>query len=103
MIEYPVIGNAVIFFFIVSLIGLAIYRSTKKRSRRERAKVSIYTCGEDLNPEDLNIPPETFYEYLIGMFKLRKLRDLHSGSLNDYLLWLFAGMVIIIVILLVIV
>jgi hypothetical protein len=102
MIEYPVIGNAVIFFFIVSFIGLALYRSTKKRSRKERAKISIYTCGEDLDPEDLNIPPETFYEYLIGMFKLRKLREWQSGSLNDYLLWLFAGMVIVIVMLMVI-
>jgi hypothetical protein len=103
MIEYPVIGNAIIFFFIVSLIGLAIYRSTKKRNIRERAKFSIYTCGEDLDPEDLNIPPETFYEYLIGMFKMRKLREWHSGNLNDYLLWLFAGMILIIVMLMVIV
>ena len=102
MMEYPLIGNAVIFFFIVSVIGFAIYRLTKKRNVRERGKLSIYTCGEDLEPEDLNIPPETFYEYLIGLFNLRKLREWHSGSLNDYLLLLFVGMIIVIAMMMVI-
>ena len=103
MIEYPVIGNAVIFFFILAVLGFAVYHKSSKKKRGERAKVSIYTCGEDLDPEDLNIPPETFYEYLIGLFKLRKLREWHSGNLNDYLLWIFAGMIIVIVMLLVII
>ena len=44
-----------------------------------------------MQPEELNIPPETFYEYLIDLFRVKKLRRLHSGVLNDYLLWVLAG------------
>ena len=91
MIEYPYIGNALLFFFIVSLIGYALYNITRRKGKPEPGKEIIYACGEDMQPEELNIPPETFYEYLIDLFRVKKLRRLHSGVLNDYLLWVLAG------------
>ena len=89
----PHIENAVLFFFLISVIAFIFYLMSRKPHKRDADKQSIYACGEDMKPEELNIPPETFYEYLIDLFKLKKLRQWHSGNLNDYLLWIVAGMV----------
>ncbi len=96
-IPSPSIWNPMVFFFIISFIGLAIYRISRKSRPRKGEKHMIYTCGEDMEPEDLNIPPETFYEYFIDLFKIKKLRKWHSGVLNDYLLWIFVAMVVLII------
>ncbi|RKY00526.1 MAG: hypothetical protein DRP54_05330 [Spirochaetes bacterium] len=98
MIYTPYIGNAVSFFFILSLIGLIFYFISRKPHKKDKEKQTIYICGEDMKPEKLNIPPETFYRYLINLFKLKKLRKWHSGNLNDYLLWILAGLVAVIII-----
>lgn len=56
----------------------------------------IYACGEDLRPEELNIPAESFYKVFISILGLGAVRKAHSGRLGDYLLWVAVGAVLLI-------
>lgn len=64
-----------------------------------KAKESIFACGEDRKPEDMNVPHESFYRVLIKSFGLDSVREWHSGDLSRYLIWIFSGTVIVITIL----
>ena len=89
-----------------SLLLAAIFMIAKNkmqyRTKKEGApygKTKTYTCGEDVNPRELNTVQDTFYNTFIKTFKLRKLKKLHTGLLTDYLYWTFASLVIILTIL----
>lgn len=90
----------------VSILLTAIFMIAKSkmqyRTRKEispAGKTKTYTCGEDVNPRELNTAQDTFYNTFIKTFKLRKLKKLHTGLLTDYLYWTFASLVIILTIL----
>ncbi len=75
-----------------------IYYNAKKEEF-PYGKTKTYTCGEDVNPRELNTAQDTFYNTFIKTFKLNKLKKLHTGRLTDYLYWIFASLVIILTIL----
>lgn len=62
-------------------------------------KKKMYACGEEVKLEEANIPGETFYQSLIKSLRLDEIKSWHSGNLNDYLLWIFVGMVVLIILL----
>jgi len=80
----------VLIAIIVVFYGWSISYS---RGRKSNAKRKIYACGEDIRPREINIPQASFYRVLIKSMKLNRLKEWHSGHLTRYLLWVFAGMV----------
>ena len=66
-----------------------------------KEKRKIFTGGEDITPEKLNVPYENFYTVMVKLFGFKKLKEWHSGDLNKYLLWIFGGLVALIVLLVV--
>lgn len=70
-----------------------------KKENPTDGKTKTYTCGEDVNPRELNTAQDTFYNTFIKTFKLSKLKKLHTGLLTDYLYWIFASLIIILTIL----
>ncbi|RLJ06681.1 MAG: hypothetical protein DRP13_03500 [Candidatus Aenigmatarchaeota archaeon] len=100
MTGYPLANAAYVFFLLALGIGFVFYwKGKKKTGERESEKNKIYACGEDMKPEELNIPSETFYRNLIKILKIEKLREWHTGVLSDYLLWIFLGMAVLVFVL----
>lgn len=100
MLEMHVIAMA--FLVFVAIIAMFNRWSRKyTKPRRSDAKYKIYACGEDMSPGKLNVPQESFYMVMIRSLKLEKLRDWHSGSLTRYLIWVFTGMVLVMLYLLI--
>ena len=77
--------------------SIIISRRTKQgKKEADEGKRRVYACGEDIIAED--VPSASFYRTIIKAFKLTWLRKLHSGDLTEYLSWLFAGMFVLIII-----
>jgi len=77
-------------FALFALIGLLIYKLGRYPKKEEPGKTESYTGGEDL-PE-LRVEADNFYQAIKRLFRLGRLRDIHSGDLSDYLLWMVAGL-----------
>ena len=93
---------ALVFGLFAVIIGMFYRWSTAyTRQRQYDAKKKIYACGEDIRPADMNIPQESFYSVLVKTMKLEKFRELHSGDLTRYLVWVFTGMVVLMIYLMV--
>jgi hypothetical protein len=91
---------AVVFAVFVAVIAFVNRKSRKYcRARRSEAK-KIYACGEDISPARMNVPQDAFYAVMIRSLRLEKLRQWHSGNLTRYLIWVFAGMVLMMIYLL---
>ena len=91
---------AIVFVVFVGIIALFTRWSdnyTRKRQtiKQMTAKKKIFACGEDISPYKLDIPQQSFYWVFIKYFRLYKLKEWHSGDLSRYLMWIFTGMVLI--------
>jgi len=93
---YNALAIAFAFLVLAVAFSCAITRG-KKRGAAE--KNSIYACGEDIAPQDLNVTTECFYDAIIDTFKVKKLADLHSGDLTEYLFFVCSGAFILMIIL----
>ena len=82
------------------LIGFLIYLIGNRSFRPEGKKDETYTCGEPF--QKVSVTSDNFYQAIIKGMELNKLRDVHTGKLSDYVLWLVVGIVIIIMMVLVI-
>ena len=92
---------AVIFAVFAVIIALLNKWSRRyARGRRSDDKRKIYACGEDIRPGRMNVPQESFYAVMIKSLRLDKFRQWHSGDLTRYLIWVFTGMVLIMIYLL---
>lgn len=85
-----------VFGLLTALFYLIFKLLENNRLRKARPGREMYACGEDLKPEQLNVPPEGFYKVFTGALRLQALRRAHSGRLSDYLLWVVAGAVLLI-------
>ena len=77
-------------FAAFAIIGLLIYKLGRYPKKAEPGKEESYTGGEDL-PE-LRVEADNFYQAIKRAFRLGRLREVHSGDLSDYLLWMVAGL-----------
>ena len=84
-----------VFAVFIAVIAL-FYKWSRLYTRRRQftAKKKIYACGEEMTPGRMNVPQESFYRVFIKSMKLEKLREWHSGDLGRYLMWVFTGMVV---------
>ena len=89
MFEKVFQGLVVFLFF--SGIGFLIYKIGKEPKERDKRKFQNYTCGEPF-PE-VRIGSENFYQTLKESLGLKRLRDIHSGDVTEYLIWVFLGLV----------
>lgn len=85
---------------IIAILKIIIkkteYRPRKAEDISGRAKP--YTCGTDIDPENLKTSSDTFYSTFIKSFRLDRLKKLHSGHLTEYLYWMFAALITILTI-----
>ena len=80
---------------LFTLIGLAIYALGRHPRRREAGKEESYTGGEDL--PDLKVPADSFYQSIMKTLRLARLRNIQSGDMSDYLLWMVAGLTLLLI------
>jgi hypothetical protein len=99
MLDFHMVAIAfVAFIAIIALFNRWSRKYTKKRQTPQNKK--IFACGEDIRPSRMNIPQESFYRVFIRSLKIGKLSQWHSGDLTRYLIWVFTGMVLIMIYLL---
>ncbi len=98
---YPNLELILLVALLLAAIFIAIAKLAEfhvKKAKDKSGKTKIYACGEDIDPDDLNIATNTFYRTFIKSFKLGKLKKLHQGLLTEYLYWMFAALVVILTI-----
>ncbi len=93
---FDTISVSLIFFV---LLVFFVYLAGKPKKAVTPGKTSIYACGENLNPEDLNMVQKSFYTTIIDALRINKLSELHSGNLTEYLFLVAAGTFAIIILL----
>ena len=93
MFEYWSLFSSAFAGFVV--LGFLIYLMGNRRTRSEERKYETYTCGEPF--EKVRINPDNFYTAIKKGLGIRDIREIHSGRLSDYLLWLFVGIVLMVV------
>lgn len=88
-------------FLLFMGVFFIIYQLSKRLGKKYPKKgEAIYACGEDIKPEQLNVPTASFYTVLIRAFGLKKIKKIHSGNMTTYLIWIFAGIIILLLVLL---
>jgi hypothetical protein len=75
-------------------LGFLIYLLGNRKSRVEEMKFETYTCGEPF--PKVSMSAENFYHAIKKALGIKDLRIYHSGKLSDYLIWIVAGTVILI-------
>ncbi len=91
MDQVLIMQNIIIIFLVLLGVFMIIYRLGKHPPRKKDQK--IFACGEDIPPEHLNIPHESFYRIFMKSTRVEWLRRMHSGNLSDYLLWILIGLI----------
>ncbi|NOX71739.1 MAG: hypothetical protein GXO64_03515 [Candidatus Micrarchaeota archaeon] len=86
MFEYWSIFNAMFVFFV--LVGFLIYKVFDKGFISGNEKEGIFACGEKWKEQPM---PAGFYKTITDTLMVRRLSDMHTGDVSDYLLWIFAG------------
>lgn len=90
-----IMQNIIVMFLVLLVVFLVIYVMGKKPTKRKEQK--IYACGEDIPPEHLNVPQDSFYKVFVRSLRIGWLKRMHTGSLSDYLVWIMLGLVFIVI------
>lgn len=94
MDQVLVMQNIIIMFLVLLGIFLVIYIIGKRPVRKKDQ--GIFACGEDIPPEHLNVPQDSFYRVFVRSLRVAWLKRMHTGNLSDYLLWIIVGMIFIV-------
>ncbi len=97
MDQVMMMQNIILMFLILLGIFLLIYMIGKRPGKKSGRQ--IYACGEDISPEKMNIPHESFYKVFVKALKIDSLKKMHTGNLSDYMMWIVIGLLFIVVIL----
>jgi hypothetical protein len=97
MNQMMIMQNIILVFLLLLLILITVYAVGKGPVKRKRQK--IYACGEDIPPEKLNVPQDSFYAVLARTLRIGWLRRMHTGRLSDYVVWIVMGLLFILVVL----
>jgi hypothetical protein len=98
MIGVYEIQNIAILFLSVLSLTVIIYMVSRKAGpvKAGSEKRKIYACGEDRTPESMNVFESGFFRNIGKIIGIQRLRDAHSGDLSSYMTWIFVGLVLII-------
>lgn len=92
MFEYWTLFNGVFILFIA--LGYILYKIFDRWNVvPEERKDELYACGERW--EEQSMPSTGFYKSITDALGLKRLSGFHTGNVSDYLLWVFSGIVII--------
>ena len=79
-------------FILFIALSYAIYKAFDRgRFVPEERKDELYACGERWADEAIS--PADFYEMIVSALKIKRLSDIHTGNISDYLLWIFCGII----------
>jgi hypothetical protein len=92
-----VMQNIITTFLVFLSIFLAIYLISRRPGKRKGRE--IYACGEDISPERLNVPQDSFFRVFTKALGIEWLRRMHTGNVSDYLIWIVLGLIFIILVL----
>ncbi len=85
MIQYL----AAVFVAVLALLWVVLESSRKPPKRREKSR--IFACGMDAVPQELNVPQDSYYNYMLRFLRTGALARAHSGKLSDYIAWIIIG------------
>ena len=77
-----------------AFLGFLIYILGNRKTRTEEMKYETYTCGEPFPKVYVSVG--NFYHAIRKALGVERLSRYHTGRISDYLLWVLAGTVIII-------
>ena len=97
MDQMLIMQNIIVMFLVFLAVFLVIYAIGKKPTRRRREQ-KIYACGEDIPPEHLNVPQDSFYRVFVRTLRIGWFRRMHTGNLSDYLVWIILGLVFLVIV-----
>ena len=87
------------FLLVLALVSLVYYLSRRSGPVKVgREKTRIYACGEDELPENMNVNEAGFFRLMGRILGFEKIKNIHSGDLSSYLTWIFIGMLILILV-----
>lgn len=66
-----------------------------KNGKNGERETEMYLCGEEYE-KDYQATGD-YFSSIVKFFGLKKLREAHSGDLNEYLYWLVIGTIFIII------
>jgi len=96
---YVIQNIAAVFLAVLALVTLVYYLSRRAGPvKAGKEKTRIYACGEDESPESMNVYESGFFRNMGRILGIDKLRNIHDGDLTSYLTWIFIGMVILILV-----
>jgi hypothetical protein len=85
---------ALAFAGVIALLWIVLELS-RKPPAKPREKARIFACGVDATPDKLNVPSESYYDYMKRFFRTRYLSAAHSGKLSHYVSWIIVGLAVI--------
>ncbi len=96
---YEVQNIAVLFFAVLGIVYIVYYISKKAGPvKAGKEKTKIYACGEDASPENLNVFESGFFRSAGKILGIEHIKDAHNGDLSRYLTWIFIGMTVLIIV-----
>ena len=84
------LGVFIIIGYLILLLGRRAPRSRKASKRRE----SPYMCGEPL--QGAVYTSSGFYKTMRKALGFEKLREIHTGKISDYMMWVLMGVTIVV-------
>ncbi len=78
-----------------------VFEFSEKKPEKPGEKSAIFACGMKASPEELNVPPWNYYEYLKRFFRAERLSEMHSGELSHYIAWILMGIALILSVMLI--
>ena len=82
---------ALAFAGVAALLWVVLEASRRPPSRA-REKVRIFACGTEAVPEEMNVPPGSYFDYMRRFLRAGSLGRAHSGRLSDYVAWIIIGL-----------
>jgi hypothetical protein len=97
---YAVQEIGLLFAAVLALVSAVYYLSSRAGPVKiGREKESIFACGEDETPDNLNVIESGFFASLGRTLGISRLRSAHDGDLSNYVTWIFIGMLLLIMVL----
>ncbi len=85
---------ALVFAAILALLWI-VFETSRRTPEKPREKARIFACGMEAAPEELNVPSESYFDYMKKIFRTDLLARAHSGRLSTYVVWILIGLAVI--------
>ncbi len=81
---------------LLALLWLLFEASSSPPSRKHlKEKERMFACGMEMEPEDMNVPQESYFASANRFLRTDLVGRLHTGRLSDYTILIIIGTAII--------